>query len=98
MLDAVLTPHLDEEEATIVPLAATCMDVAEWGAMPEHGMRTFTGDKQWLILGHVQEQMTPAKRAEVQAHMPPPLVAFWTTTVPVDVRRFRGRAEDLTGH
>jgi hemerythrin-like domain-containing protein len=77
-LEAVLTPHLDEEEAVLVPLAATCMNVAEWGALPEHGMKTFTGDKMWLILGLVQEQMTPAKIAEVQAHMPPPLLEFWT--------------------
>jgi hemerythrin-like domain-containing protein len=77
-LDEVLTPHLDEEEETIVPLAATCINVAEWGALPEHGLRTFTGDKPWLILGLVQEQMPPAKIADMQAHMPPPVLEFWT--------------------
>jgi hypothetical protein len=44
-LDQVLTPHLDEEELEIVPLAATCIDVAEWGELPEHGMRTFTATR-----------------------------------------------------
>jgi hypothetical protein len=78
-LDAVLTPHLDEEEDVIVPLAATCINVAEWGALPEHGMQTFTGDKPWLILGLVQEQMEPDKIAEMHAHMPPPVLEFWTT-------------------
>jgi Hemerythrin HHE cation binding domain len=78
-LDAVLTPHLDEEELTIVPIAASCINAAEWGELPEHGMKTFTGDKIWLILGLIREQMSPSKIAEMDAHMPPPVVEFWTT-------------------
>jgi hypothetical protein len=77
-LNAVLTPHLDEEELEIVPLAATCINVAEWGELPEHGLKTFTGDKVWLVLGLVREQMTPAQLASMDAHMPPPVVEFWT--------------------
>jgi hemerythrin-like domain-containing protein len=76
-LDQLLTPHLDEEEQMIVPLAATCINAAEWGQLPEHGMKTFTGDKMWLILGLVQEQMTPAQVADTQAHMPPPVLDYW---------------------
>lgn len=77
-LNRVLTPHLDEEELEIVPLASTCINVAEWGEMPEHGMRTFTGDKAWLIMGLVQEQMRPEQIERMQANMPPPVLDFWT--------------------
>jgi hypothetical protein len=76
-LDAELTPHLDEEELLIVPIAATCINAAEWGELPEHGMKAFTGDKVWLILGLIREQMSPQKLAEMDAHMPPPVLEFW---------------------
>jgi Hemerythrin HHE cation binding domain len=76
-LDAVLTPHLDEEELVIVPIAATCINAAEWGELPEHGMKAFSGDKVWLILGLIREQMSPGKLAEMDAHLPPPVLEFW---------------------
>ena len=77
-LEAQLIPHLDEEEREILPIAGQHINVAEWGELPAHGMRTFTGDKMWLILGLVQEQMTEQQRALMEAHMPPPLLEFWT--------------------
>jgi hypothetical protein len=73
-----LTPHLDEEEGEILPLAAQCINVAEWGQLPEHGMRSFRGDKMWLIIGLIQEQMTPTQRSAMEAHMPPPFLEFWS--------------------
>ena len=79
-LDTALKPHLDEEERTVLPLAARCINVAEWGELPAHGMRTFTGDKLWLILGLVRDQMTPTQRADMDAHTPPPLAAMWAET------------------
>lgn len=79
-LDAALTPHLDQEERTVLPLAAGCINVVEWGELPAHGMRTFTGDKQWLIRGLISDQMTPAQRTEMAAHTPPPIAALWAET------------------
>jgi hypothetical protein len=76
-LDSVLIPHLDEEELKIVPIAATCINAAEWGELPEHGLKAFTGDKIWLVLGLIREQMSPQKLAEMDAHMPPPVLDFW---------------------
>lgn len=78
-LEDALTAHLDEEERVILPIAAGCMNVAEWGELPGHGLKMFTGDKLWLILGLIQEQMTPAQIDQMEAHMPPPLLEFWTT-------------------
>lgn len=79
-LDAALTPHLDEEERTVLPLAARCLDVAEWGELPGHGMRTFDGDKLWLIRGLIREQMTPVQRASMDASTPPPVAVMWAET------------------
>jgi hypothetical protein len=78
MLGDGLTPHLDEEESEILPLAAQCINVAEWGQLPEHGMKSFRGDKMWLIIGLIQEQMTPTQRSAMEAHMPPPFLEFWS--------------------
>jgi hypothetical protein len=39
-------------------------------------MRTFRGDKLWLILGLVREQMRPDQIAIQEANMPPPVLAM----------------------
>jgi hemerythrin-like domain-containing protein len=77
-LDAELTPHLDHEEDKIVPIAAVYLSPEEWGALPGHGMAHFTGDKIWLILGLIRENMSDEQRAQMLAHMPPPAVDMWT--------------------
>lgn len=79
-LAAQLTPHLDEEELHVVPLAAQYLTPAEWGMLPEHGMRAFQGDKIWLILGLIRDRMSQPQRDAMLSHMPPPAAAFWTGT------------------
>lgn len=79
-LNANLAPHLDEEERVVLPIAARYINVAEWGELPGHGMKTFTGDKLWLIIGLIREQMSPAQVAAMDAHMPPPVAQFWATS------------------
>src|SRR5579884_809276 len=79
-LQGSLIAHLDEEERVVLPIASRLMTPAEWGEMPEHGMKSFDGDKLWLALGLVLEQMTPQQVAGVEAHMPPPVADFWTST------------------
>jgi len=77
VLGAELASHLDEEERMILPLAARCITAPEWGELPEHGLKTFTGDKVWLVLGLIREQMRPEQIEVMDAHMPPPVVDFW---------------------
>lgn len=78
-LDAVLSPHLAEEEAMILPLAAVHITPPEWGGLAEHGIGHFSGDKLWLILGLILEAMTEEQRTTMLDHMPPPAVEFWTS-------------------
>jgi hypothetical protein len=78
-LGEVLTPHLDDEEAEMLPLAGEYLSMEEWGALPGHGMTHFTGDKVWLILGLIRENFTPAQREAMLEHMPPPARHMWET-------------------
>ena len=75
-----LEAHFAEEEEKILPLASSNMSPEEWGQLPGHAMRHFTGDKLWLVLGLVFEQMTDEQRTYVLGVMPPPVVEMWTTT------------------
>ncbi len=69
--------HLDTEEATILPIASEHLSAEEWGRLPGHAMMSFGGDKIWLILGIIREQMTPDQRAQMLANMPPPARQMW---------------------
>jgi hemerythrin-like domain-containing protein len=77
LIDEVLRPHLAEEEAVMLPLAATWMSPEEWGAMPGHAMMVFRGDKPWLPLGLVREEFTQEQRDGMLAGMPPEMRAMW---------------------
>jgi hypothetical protein len=75
-----LLEHLDHEEADVVPLIGRCINVAEWGAMSATAFQHFTGDKPWLAIGLIQEQLLPEENATMEANMPPPVHEFWTGT------------------
>lgn len=93
-LHAKLDAHFAEEERQVVPLASAYMSPEEWGALPGHALQHFTGDKLWLILGLVIDQMNDAERAAILSHMPPPVVALWNDNRPAYdalLARVRGR-------
>ena len=62
----------------MLPLCAEHLSVEEWGALPGHALASFDGDKVWLILGPVPDQMAPEQRELMLANMPPPAVDMWT--------------------
>ena len=76
-LGSALLAHLDEEEAFIVPLAAQHILAPEWGELPGHALRNFSGDRMWLVLGLIREQMTAQQLTMMDDHMPPPVLAMW---------------------
>ena len=77
-IDIALRPHLQEEEETVLPIASAWMSPDEWGQLPGHALQSFRGDKPWLALGLVREGLTPERRDNMLAGMPPPLQALWT--------------------
>ncbi len=76
-LHIALGAHLDHEEEDVVPLIALCINVAEWGEMGAIGFQRFLGDKPWLAIGLIQEQMLAEENAMMEANMPPPVHDFW---------------------
>ena len=76
-LHTILLEHLDHEEAQVVPLIALCITVAEWGEMSATAFQHFAGDKVWLVVGLIQEQMLAHENATMEANMPPPVHDFW---------------------
>lgn len=79
-LGVLCAAHFDEEERRVLPLAAEHITVEEWAELPPHAMRSFTGDRLWLVIGLVQEQMPPEVRGEMEANMPPPIREMWHST------------------
>jgi hemerythrin-like domain-containing protein len=75
-----LEDHFHEEEKEVLPLASCNMSAEEWGALPGHAMAHFTGDKVWLVLGLVFEQMTPEQLSSTFTLLPPPVVDMWGTS------------------
>ncbi len=76
-LAAEIDVHFGEEEAEILPVASRYMAPEEWGQLPGHAMQHFTGDRIWLILGLVFEQMTPEQLATTLQHLPAPVTEMW---------------------
>lgn len=91
-----LTPHLDEEEAVVLPIAGRYLTAPEWGELPSHGMRTYAGDKLWLIMGLIREQMTAQQIANMDAHMPPPVKEMWEGMGQRSFTEFAGQLRGVT--
>ena len=66
-----------------------CITVAEWGHMSATAFQHFSGDKVWLVVGLIQEQMLDQENATMEANMPPPVRDFWVGTG-------RGMFQDFT--
>jgi hypothetical protein len=40
--------HLDNEEETVLPLIGEHLTIEEWGELPAHAMRNYSGERIWL--------------------------------------------------
>ena len=76
-LDAGVRPHLDDEEAEVVPLADEHLSVADWEGFTRYSVTHFTGDRVWLIWGLILEQMTPDQRQRMLDQMSDSARGFW---------------------
>jgi hemerythrin-like domain-containing protein len=77
-IDETLRPHLGEEETFVLPVASAWMSPEEWGEIPGHAMQLFQGDKPWLAIGLIREQLTDEHNAAMLAAMPSPVQTLWT--------------------
>lgn len=76
-LKTTLLEHLDHEEAEVVPLIGQCITVDDWDVLSGTAFGMFSGDKVWLAVGLIQEQMLAAENTKMEANMPPPVHDFW---------------------
>jgi hemerythrin-like domain-containing protein len=93
-MSPVLLGHLDDEEAEVVPLIALCITEAEWGEMSAVAFQRFSGDKPWLVIGLIQEQMLAEENETMEANMPPPVHDFWVAS---GRQAFQGFVSELRG-
>ncbi len=69
--------HLIEEEEVVVPIASRTLTPEEWGALPAHVLSLYSGPRLWLPLGIATEMFPDDLRAQVFAHVPPPVAEMW---------------------
>jgi hemerythrin-like domain-containing protein len=68
-----LQPHLDDEEQTIVPLAAITLTKQEWDAVGEHSRASIPRDRMAVAFGMVLEPLDDDDRAFMKSHLPAPV-------------------------
>ena len=73
-LTAATVRHLDDEEQTVVPLAAVTLTQSEWNEIGPHAFGQIPEDKRLLAVGMLLEPLNDADRAYMQAGMPPAIL------------------------
>ncbi|MFJ4786616.1 hemerythrin domain-containing protein [Streptomyces sp. NPDC088794] len=79
-LGAVLTSHMDEEERTILPLAAECLTVAAWERLGEISLAQL--DKKHLLraFSALMAVATPEEQRTILTKAPVPARLLWRLT------------------
>jgi len=72
-LVAVLEPHLADEEAEVVPLAARTLTQAEWEAIGAHSRASIPKDRMGIAFGMILEPLDDADRAYMKRQLPAPV-------------------------
>ncbi|MBU3063587.1 hemerythrin domain-containing protein [Nocardia sp. NEAU-G5] len=74
---AVLLEHLDDEETTLLPLAAQHITEKEWGSLGEHLVANTPKLTLLTLFGLVLEEANPAERAALLSVLPAPVRGVW---------------------
>jgi hemerythrin-like domain-containing protein len=72
-VNAVVQPHLDDEEQKIVPLAAVTLSQQEWDALGKHGVAQIPRNKRGVAFGMILEPLGEADRAYMKNILPTPV-------------------------
>lgn len=72
-LVAVLEPHLADEEAEVVPLAARTLTKEEWEAIGAHSRASIPRDRMGIAFGMILEPLDEADRAYMKQSLPLPV-------------------------
>ncbi|NIH80967.1 hemerythrin domain-containing protein [Amycolatopsis viridis] len=74
---AVLLEHLDDEETTLLPLAAEHLTEGEWSAQGDHLVANTPKLTLLTLLGLVLEDANRAERATLLSALPAPVRVIW---------------------
>lgn len=72
-LIAVLEPHLADEEAEVVPLAARTLTKEEWEAIGAHSRAAIPRQMMGIAFGMILEPLDDADRAYMKQQLPLPI-------------------------
>jgi len=72
-LNAVVQPHLDDEEQKIVPLAAVTLTQQEWNALGQHSVAQMPRNKRPIAFGMLLQPLNEADRAYMKHILPAPV-------------------------
>jgi hemerythrin-like domain-containing protein len=88
----VLTEHLDDEEALVMPLVGEHLSHDEWEAVGQKGTEGLAPAKLLLALGAILEDATPQERAAFLGKVPLAGRLLWRT---VGQRQYRRQMAEL---
>lgn len=74
---AVLLEHLDDEETTLLPLAAKHCTDEEWASLGDHMLANTPKLTMLTLFGLVLEDANPAERATLLSALPAPVRGIW---------------------
>lgn len=74
---AVLLEHLDDEETTLLPLAAEHITEKEWASLGDHLVANTPKLTLLTLFGFVLEDANPAERTSLLSVLPAPVRAVW---------------------
>jgi len=77
IVEGTLRPHLRVEEELVLPIASAFITQEEWGELPAHSMQSFSGDKVWMPIGLIVDQMSGEQRDAFLSGMPEPMHQVW---------------------
>jgi hemerythrin-like domain-containing protein len=72
-LNTTARRHLDDEEQTVVPLAAVTVTQEEWDALNKHAAAEIPWAKRPIAFGMMPEPLSDADRAHIMRTVPAPL-------------------------
>jgi hemerythrin-like domain-containing protein len=76
-LGAALVEHLDEEEATMLPLVQAHLSSAEWQQLGEAAFENFTNAEKLVATGQMVDVATPEEAAMFMGKLPAPIRLMW---------------------
>ena len=94
-LNAVLQPHLNDEETLVVPLAAQVLTQDEWNSIGEHSRGSIPRDKLFIAFGMLLEPLSETDRAYMLSEVPAPVKVLWKTLGQRSWRKYRAKLRNV---